>query len=385
MLISSPLQEMRRREAALRIINLQVKRRGRSHLYDLTGLAGGFPLQNGDISLLETYAGPAIFEEALKPLAKKHLGGEKFLALNRTSSGILATILALVKPGSEVVHYLPLPPSHPSIPRSVELVGGKYREFDDLNQFKVGKKTSLVIITGSTMDHQIIPEHDFLKVIEISRKQGVPVFVDDASGARLRTIIYNQPRATDMGADLVVTSTDKLMDGPRGGLMAGNADLIDLIKSKSHQFGLEAQPPIVAGMVRALENFTPERILKAVDKKIRLYQALKGILKVKETPTGVMLSPDDLIEELKQFGVKTSLYPEELANLFAMILLRKYHIITIPAVGMPGASPTIRLDMASRDAERIDINYIINALKGTIEHLFRIIEDEKACRETLYK
>lgn len=385
MLISSPLQEMRRREAALRIINLQVKRRGRSHLYDLTGLAGGFPLQNGDISLLETYAGPAIFEEALKPLAKKHLGGEKFLALNRTSSGILATILALVKPGSEVVHYLPLPPSHPSIPRSVELVGGKYREFDDLNQFKVGKKTSLVIITGSTMDHQIIPEHDFLKVIEISKKQGVPVFVDDASGARLRTIIYNQPRATDMGADLVVTSTDKLMDGPRGGLMAGNADLIDLIKSKSHQFGLEAQPPIVAGMVRALENFTPERILKAVDKKIRLYQALKGILKVKETPTGVMLSPDDLIEELKQFGVKTSLYPEELANLFAMILLRKYHIITIPAVGMPGASPTIRLDMASRDAERIDINYIINALKGTIEHLFRIIEDEKACRETLYK
>ena len=385
MLISSPLQEMRRRETAFRIINLQIKRRGRSQLYDLTGLAGGFPLQNGDISLLETYAGPAIFEEALKPLAKKHLGGEKFLALNRTSSGILATILALVKPGSEVVHYLPLPPSHPSIPRSVELVGGKYREFDDLNQFKVGDETSLVIITGSTMDHQVIPEHDFLKVVEISRKQGMPVFVDDASGARLRTIIYNQPRATDMGADLVVTSTDKLMDGPRGGLMSGNADLIDLIKSKAHQFGLEAQPPIVAGMVRALENFSQEGILKAADKKIELNQALKGILKVTETPTGVMLSPDDLDEELRDLGIRTSRSPSELANLFAMILLREYHIITIPAVGMPGASPTIRLDMASRDAEKIDTNYIINALKGTLENLTFIIEDENACRETLYQ
>jgi len=95
MLLDSPLQELKRREAALKIIKLKVKE-DRSKLYDLTGLSGGFPVKEEDISLLETYAGPAIFEEKLQPLGIEHLGGEKVLALNRTSSGILATILALV-------------------------------------------------------------------------------------------------------------------------------------------------------------------------------------------------------------------------------------------------------------------------------------------------
>jgi len=113
MLENSPLQELERRERALKIINSRVKG-DRSNLYDLTGLSGGFPVKEEDISLLETYAGPAIFEEKLQPLGLKHLGGEKVLALNRTSSGILATILALVKPGGQVVHFLPKLPAHPS-------------------------------------------------------------------------------------------------------------------------------------------------------------------------------------------------------------------------------------------------------------------------------
>ena len=71
--------------------------------------------------------------------------------------------------------------------------------------------------------------------------------MDDASGARLRTVVYKQPRAMDMGADIVITSTDKLMDGPRGGLMSGKSDIMIKIKSKAHQFGLEAQPPLSSG------------------------------------------------------------------------------------------------------------------------------------------
>ena len=64
------------------------------------------------------------------------LGGEKVLALNRTSSGILAAVLALVNEGDEIVHYLPKSPAHPSIPRSAELVGATYREFDDVDEFE---------------------------------------------------------------------------------------------------------------------------------------------------------------------------------------------------------------------------------------------------------
>ncbi len=381
MLEYSPLHELKRREAALKIINSKVKE-DRSNLYDLTGLSGGFPVKQEDINLLETYAGPAIFEEKLQPLGVKHLGGEKVLALNRTSSGILATILALVKPGRKVVHFLPQLPTHPSIPRSVDLVNGNYIEFTDTDEFKVTEKTDLVIITGSTMDHQVIAEEDFLKIIEVSGN--VPVLVDDASGARLRTIVYKQPRAIDMGAELVITSTDKLMDGPRGGLMSGEAELIDLIKTKSHQFGLEAQPPLIAGMVGALEKFKPDRILESRFKKQEVYQALLEDFSVEETPTGVMLLPENVIKELKGKGMDTPLNEDVAATVLAMILLREYSIITIPAVGMPGASPTIRIDMASKDAERLEVEYITQAFKGSFARLEEVAGDEETCKTILF-
>jgi len=383
MLLDSPLQELKRREAALKIINLKVKE-DRSKLYDLTGLSGGFPVKEEDISLLETYAGPAIFEEKLQPLGIEHLGGEKVLALNRTSSGILATILALVKPEGQVVHFLPELPTHPSIPRSVELVRGSYVEFTDTDKFRVDKQTDLVIITGSTMDHQVISEGDFLKIIEASKSQDVPVMVDDASGARLRTILYNQPRAIDMGADLVITSTDKLMDGPRGGLMSGKTELIDLIKTKAHQFGLEAQPPLIAGMVGALENFKPDRILASRSKKQEVYQALQEDFSVEETPTGIMLLPENIVKKLKEKGIEHPLSQDAVAMILAMILLREYNIVTIPAVGMPGASPTIRLDMASKDAERLEVEYISQAFRGSFSKLSDVIVDQDACENILF-
>jgi L-seryl-tRNA(Ser) seleniumtransferase len=385
MLVNSLIDEVNRRDASLRIIKSILQNHGREGFYDLTGLAGGFPILSEDNALLETYAGPAVFEDAVQTLGKIHLGGEQVLALNRTSSGILAAVIALVKKGDEVVHFLPKAPSHPSIPRSAELVGATYREFEDINEFEVDENTSLVFITGSTMDHEVIPLKDFLKVVDISKSKEIPVLVDDASGARLRTVVYKQPRAMDMGADVVITSTDKLMDGPRGGLMSGKSDIMIKIKSKAHQFGLEAQPPLVAGMVRALENLSPERILEAFSNKHELYNALKNDFRgVKETPTGIMLTPEALNIELNHRGIKTDLNDDDLAYLFAMLLLRNHGIITIPAVGMPGASATIRIDLASKDAERITTPEIVDAFKNTLIKLINIIDDPNACKSILY-
>lgn len=386
MLISSPVDEVKKRENSLKIIDSILKHGGRSSLYDLTGLAGGFKLNQEDIGLLETYAGPAIFENELQNLGKEHLGGEKIFAFNRTTSGILATILALVSSDQEVIHYLPKFPSHPSIPRSTELVGASYREFDNIDEFEVRDNTSLVIITGSTMDHDVIGEDEFLKIIRASKSKNIPVFVDDASGARLRTVLYNQPKAIDMGADLVITSTDKLMDGPRAGLMAGKVEFVDLIKAKAHQFGLEAQASTIVGIIRAIENFSGERMLKAFEKKHLVYEAIKkGINNIKETPTGVMLSDDDLMDELKQKGIETEFTSADVACVFGALLLRNYHIVTIPAVGMPGASPTIRIDLASADAERIGNDYIVKAFIETFSHLGEIANYKKACEYILYE
>ncbi len=388
MLIENSLQEVKKRENALKIINQKIQKGGRDKLYDLTGLSGGFLLNKNDLGLLETYVGPAIFEDMLERVGKEHLGGEKVLGLNRTSSGILATVLALVKPDTCVVHYLPRLPSHPSIPRSTALVGGQYMEFDEINEFYLPENTSLVVITGSTMDHEVIGEEEFLKIIAASHAhpQGaVPVLVDDASGARLRTVIFNQPRAIDLGADMVVTSTDKLMEGPRGGLMAGKSELMDQIKSKAHQFGLEAQPPLVAGMVRAIENFNPEKLLSSLEKKKNLFKNLKSeFYGFKETPTGVMISADELEKEISRNGIETDLSAADLCFVWAMILLRDEGILTIPAVGMPGVSPTLRLDLAAKDAEKLSVHEIKDSLSTSFQKLLLMVNDNEKCRMMIF-
>ncbi len=236
------------------------------------------------------------------------------------------------------------------------------------------------------MDHQIIPQDEFEKIIQISHEHGINVLIDDASGARLRTVIYNQPKALDMGADLVVTSTDKLMDGPRAGLMAGKIQLIDQIADKAHQFGLEAQPPVVAGIVRALQTFNPQRILDSVKRKDTLHQELNQFMNsFEKTPTGVMISSNNLLKEVKVPENDLLVSEREVATSMAMILLKDHHIVTIPAVGMPGVSTTIRLDLSSRDAESLDNHQICHAIQDSLQKLRKIIFDEEKCLKLLYE
>ena len=52
-----------------------------------------------------------------------------------------------------------------------------------LDEFSIPENTSLVVITGSTMDHQVIDEDEFKKVIQMAHEKDLPVMVDDASGA----------------------------------------------------------------------------------------------------------------------------------------------------------------------------------------------------------
>ncbi|CAB3289593.1 conserved protein of unknown function [Methanocaldococcus lauensis] len=368
-------EELSRIERARKIILDILKKEGREALYDLSGLSGGFLIEKEDINLLNTYIGSSYFSEKVNKYGLQHLGGDKkedkCVAFNRTSSAILATILAL-KP-KKVVHYLPELPGHPSIERSCKLINAEYYESSNVDDI-INKidKDCLVIITGSTMDLKVIDIEDFKKVVNISKDKGAIVFVDDASGARVR-LLYNQPPALKLGADLVVTSTDKLMEGPRGGLLAGRKDLVDKIYIEGTKFGLEAQPPLMAGIYRALKSFNLERLKKAFERSkkfdlskiLALNEELKKIDKnieiiCEKTPTGFVIKrvhKDDNIniKKLVEIGFN---------------LLEKYRIITITVAGMPGASKSIRIDLTSKDAERVSDEYIINAIVDSIKSSF---------------
>lgn len=385
MIVNNSLDEVKKRESALKIIKEIINDNGRDSLYDVTGLSGGFIANDDELDLLETYVGPAIFEDELQIVGKEHLGGEKVLAVNRTSSGILASILALVNEGDHVSHFLAEFPAHPSIPRSCAIVGASYDEFVDIDKFTIPENTSLVVVTGSTMDHKVIDEELFKKVIDMAHEKDIPVLVDDASGARLRTAVFNQAKATELGADLVVTSTDKLMPGPRGGLMAGREDLIDEIKVKANQFGLEAQPPLILAMVNGIKNYTEENLVKAISRKEEFYELLSEKYEMFEkTPTGVMVSEDSLKNQLEKLNVNTELSKKDCCFLWAMVLLKEFGIITIPAVGMPGASATIRIDLSTQDVIDMDLNELYEKVDQSFEKFLVLSQDVEKSKELIF-
>lgn len=385
MIVNNSLDELKKRESALKIIRSIVENEGRSSLYDVTGLSGGFISSEEELDLLETYVGPAIFEDELQVVAKEHLGGEKALAVNRTSSGILASILSLVKEGEHVSHFLAQYPAHPSIPRSCNIVGADYDEYIDLNEFKIEDNTSLVVVTGSTMDHQVIDEDTFKEVIDMAHDKDIPVLVDDASGARLRTAVFNQKRACDLGADLVVTSTDKLMPGPRGGLMAGKEELIDKVKVKANQFGLEAQPPLILAMVNGIKNYSEDNLINAISRKDKFYDMVsKDYEMFEKTPTGVMVTEDALKKQVDALDIETELSEKDLSFLWAMILLKDEGIITIPAVGMPGASATVRFDLSTQDVIDMNLGILHDKVDDSFNKFLDSCQDVEKSRDLIY-
>ena len=385
MIVNNSLDEVKKRESSLKIIKSIIEDKGRDSLYDVTGLSGGFIASDEELNLLETYVGPAVFEDELQIVGRKHLGGEKVLAVNRTSSGILASILALVEEGSHVSHFLAEFPAHPSIPRSCAIVGASYDEFIDIDKFTIPDNTSLVVVTGSTMDHKVIDEELFKKVIDMAHEKDIPVLVDDASGARLRTAVFNQAKATELGADLVVTSTDKLMPGPRGGLMAGREDLIDAIKVKANQFGLEAQPPLILAMVNGIKNYTEENLVKAMSRKEEFFDLLsKKYEMFEKTPTGVMVSEDSLKDQWDKLNIETELSKKDCCFLWAMVLLKDFGIITIPAVGMPGASATIRIDLSTKDVIDMDLNELYEKVDQSFEKFLVLSQDVEKSKELIF-
>lgn len=385
MIVNNSLDEVKKRESAFRIIKKILEEKGRDSLFDVTGLSGGFIASKKELELLETYVGPAVFEDQIQIVGKEHLGGEKVLPVNRTSAGILATVLALVGEGSHVAHFLADYPGHPSIPRSCALAGASYEEFIDINEFAIPDNTSLVVITGSTMDLQVIDEDLFTQVISRAHEKDIPVLVDDASGARLRTAVFNQKRATDLGADLVVTSTDKLMPGPRGGLMAGRAELIDEIKIKVNQFGLEAQPPLIMAMINGIKAYTPEVLRKSVSRKEEFYGLIsKKYEMFEKTPNGIKVQEANLANQLKVLNIETELSEKDCCFLWSMVLLKEEGIITIPAVGMPGASDTIRFDLSTRDVIDMDLDVLQDKIDNSFDVFLDLVQKPEMAEKLIF-
>src|SRR5205814_1477475 len=101
------------------------------------------------------------------------------------------------------------------------------------------------------------------KIVGLAHGRGVPVYVDDAGGARVGPAVFDQPRTLQLGVDLVATGLDKYGTvGPRLGVMAGEKSLVERIRVRGYEMGLEARPFLYPAALRR------RRRLRARDRRL---------------------------------------------------------------------------------------------------------------------
>lgn len=353
----------------------------------------------------ERYLSQKLSEERLDKLAKVHLGGDdgfRTLAFNRTTSANLSVILALVPPGS-VVPYLVVPYSkpwlkghgHPSIPRAVELARAECPQVttaEELRRVIEGGHVSLITVCASYRG--LLDERVLREACEMAHAHGIPVFVDDASGARLRTIGGGQARAIDLGADLVVTSTEKYgLNGPRAGLVVGRRDLMERVGARAAVLGTEARPSVTAAIVRSLEEFTFESgqamYREWEDRHRALYEETRKVFGDRVSWKGyggVSLMVEDILEiAMDRAGLEeTELAPVDVSTAIAMVLLRRYGYMTIPALHYPGASKALMIHLAQKSAQNLTPDEIVRALDDAFDTVAKIMTNRDKLEAVLF-
>lgn len=342
----------------------------------------------------ERYLSQKLLEERLDGIAKVHLGGDdgfRTLAFNRTTAANLTIILALARPGS-TVPYLVVKykkpglkgHGHPSIPRAIELAQAKTEivtTSEELERLVDGGNVSLITVCASYRG--LVDERTLRETSRSGQRHGIPVFVDDASGARLRTLGDGQARAIDLGADIVVTSTEKYgLNGPRAGVVVGRKPLMERVGAKAAVLGTDARPSVTAAIVRCLEEFTVERgqeIYHEWEERYRaLYEAARKVFgeRVSWKPYGgISIMVEDILEiAMERAGLdKTEWAPVDISTAVAMVLLRRYGYMTIPALHYPGASKSLMIHLAQPSAQTLKAQEIVSALDDAFTTIGRIM------------
>jgi L-seryl-tRNA(Ser) seleniumtransferase len=309
-------------------------------VFDFTGLERSLVLPERAHKHLDDEVAPALYGERLTELALAHLGGsaerhDVFIA-NRTTAAFVAAMQVLVRPGSRVVGVSPSY-THPAAVRAVRLAGGDFEDGGD------PERADLVLLTRLAVTYELLP----LEELQRALGAGAPIFVDDAGGARVGPAVFHQPKTLELGALAGVTGLDKYgTTGPRLGLLAGERGLVQQIRARALELGLEARPMLYPAVVHSLEQYRPERVRELVQTTNRLGDALTARLGdwVRRTPVAVRLEGEDILAEATRRGEGDSyLAPIEATAALAMLLLRDHGVLTVHFAALPPGTSALLL------------------------------------------
>lgn len=339
--------DFRKFQQAWRHIAARVRTHGPEAIFNFSGLEHGLPLHADELPIADDFIAPALYFDQFKQVALEHLGGSPerhdVALFNRLTGATYATHLTLVKPG-DVVLGVSASYSHPSVVRAVAQASATLMDTKGLEDFRATlereSRVALVVMTRLAVTYEIMPESELRQVVQLAHARGVPVYVDDAGGARVGPAIFDQPRTLQLGVDVVATGLDKYGTvGPRLGVMAGDKSLVASIRARAFEMGMEARPFLYPAAVRSLAGSTPERVQDLVETTREVAVALQDVFgdRLHETPVIAELLADDILEmALQRAGLQTPpIVPYEASAALAMLLLRDYGIITVHFVGLP--------------------------------------------------
>ena len=382
-ILRSSIEEAQRRLYALDLIRKRAATHGPDSFYNITGLHRDFPLPANNLNYAEEWVGPAFYWEELEEKARVHFGGRSehdVVVLNRCSAGIIAACLAIIKPGSKAISLVPGERSHPSLGRGIYLAGAQMLQMnrrEHVAKALESGEVSFMIITGVSSELEIIDQSIMLDAISMAHKAGVPVMLDDAYGTRLRPIIYKQPMSLQTGVNLAVTACDKAgMSGPRAGLMVGEKAYIELVNAKAAELGLEARSPLAAAVWASLKTYNPRDLEEEVTFGCRVYKGLVqkyGSKHVIKSGIGASLPAENvyaLVTEISGDGIALPVCPAEITAAIGMYWLKKYGIISISALGQPGASIWLRFKPDPKVISRMGgLEVLVAAIDDGIHHV----------------
>jgi L-seryl-tRNA(Ser) seleniumtransferase len=347
-IVASTEDDFRKLQQAWRLIEARVQRQGPDAIYNFSGLEHGLPLAADELPVANDFVAPALYFQRFKAAALDHLGGtpdrHDTALFSRLTGATYATHLTLVKPGDVVIGISPSY-SHPSVVRAVAHAGAKLvdtrtvADFADALERETG--VSLVVLTRLAVTYELLPVEDIRTVVRRAHARSIPVYVDDAGGARIGPALFDQPRALELGVDVVATGLDKYGTvGPRLGVMAGEASLVSRIRARAFEMGLEARPLMYPAAFRSLAGYTPERVRHLVETTRQVAAAVKGTLgegRVHETPVISALLAEDVLQiAMDRAGLRTPpIVPFEATAALAMLLLRDHGMMTVHFVGLP--------------------------------------------------
>jgi L-seryl-tRNA(Ser) seleniumtransferase len=387
--------EARRMLAGRALIRDRVARLGPASVFNMTGLIRSHPLHADDLPRLASQlAYHAAYAGQAEELAVKHMGGgpgeHDAVICNRVSSAMIAVMLGLGIRGQRVLSLVGGGRSHPSIGKAVELCGGTFVEVTGLGAFADAVRNDtlgLVVITPITPQKVHLPGADVREACRLARARGLAVFLDDAHMAS-RMAFFDEPPALALcDAHLAVWSLDKHVEGPRAAAVAGDRALVERVRARAFEYGLEAQSGHHVAALRALEQFNLEQVRRVADMARPLHARLAGIFgdRAYLAGPGVAVSGEDLLGwALERAGARaTRVMPNEAASAASFAMLREDGLVTIPTIGMPGAAATFRL-MVYPDGPRLGLDGYVRAVEHGTRALIAAVTEPARMRRLIF-